>query len=686
MSNLFLDSSWLIPLLPILSFIVIILTSRLKQSPDIAGYIAAGFVGAAFLLSMLVIVQLGEAEDGNKYTSDRTWFKVGDNEFTYGIYIDHLTALMLVVVGLVSLLVVIYSLGYMAHEGRRRTRYFAEISLFVGVMLGLVLASNFLLLFIFWELVGVCSYLLIGFWYEKPSAASAAKKAFIVTRAGDISFLIGLIILWNTFNEAAAAQDLSAFSFQFLFNPANLAGHSSELTWITLFMFGGAVGKSAQFPLHVWLPDAMEGPTTVSALIHAATMVKAGVYLVARAYPLFVESPDTMMVVAVIGGFTAFLAAAMALVMYDIKRVLAYSTISQLGYMFLALGAGGYLISQDPDLEEAKGYTAGMFHLMNHAFFKALLFLGAGSVIHSAATQDMREMGGLRKVMPVTSLTMGLGVLSIAGFPFFSGFWSKDELLAAVFDSGAHDPVFYFLWLLGLVTAMMTAFYMARLWFMTFSGSWRGDEEHKDHLHESPKVMTVPLMVLGVLAALSGLIALIDFPGINDGGFSSYLNHPQTEGMVHGHDFGYVLEHTFTSGLTYLSIAAGLGGLALGYLFYNRGIDEELPTRMDAGIFTATTGRAALHKFLSNRLYMSDMYNKFGMLIFTKVAAGCDWCDRNIIDGIVNGMARGFSLSSQRLRRLQTGLVNHYTTLIVGGLFLMLLLFRIFPEIWGWNP
>ena len=681
MSNLFLDSSWLIPLLPILSFIVIILTSRLKQSPDIAGYIAAIFVGVAFLLSMLVITQLGQAEDDNKYTSDQTWFKVGDNEFTYGIYIDQLTAVMLVVVGLVSFLVVVYSLGYMAHEGRRRTRYFAEISLFVGVMLGLLLASNFLMLFIFWELVGVCSYLLIGFWYEKPSAASAAKKAFIVTRAGDVSFLIGLVILWNTFKT---------FDFEYLFNPDNLKGHSDAIKWATLFIFGGAVGKSAQFPLHVWLPDAMEGPTTVSALIHAATMVKAGVYLVARAYPLFVESPDTMMVVAVVGGFTAFLAAAMALVMYDIKRVLAYSTISQLGYMFLALGAGGYLYSQNPDTEGVKGYTAGMFHLMNHAFFKALLFLGAGSVIHCAATQDMREMGGLRKAMPLTSLTMGLGVLSIAGFPFFSGFWSKDELLAAVYESGTHDPLFYFLWFLGLMTAMMTAFYMARLWFLTFSGSWRGDREHADHLHESPRVMTVPLLILGFLAVFSGLIALIGIPGIASEGFSSYLNHPQNEGMFHGHDFGHVLKVTFleieTAWLTYLSIAAGLGGLALGYLFYYRGLDRELPSHLDAGVFTATTGRAALHKFLSNRLYMSDMYNKFGMLIFTHVAAACDWFDRKVIDGIVNGLGRGGYGSSQRLRKLQSGVFNHYTTLIVGGLFLMLLAFRIFPEIWRWNP
>ena len=679
MSSLLLDSSWLIPLLPILSFIVIILTSRLKRSPDLAGYIAALFVGSAFLLSLLVITQLGQIEEDNRYTNSRTWFEVGDNQFTYGVYIDHLTALMLVVVGLVSFLVVVYSLGYMAHEGRRRTRYYAEISLFVGVMLGLVLANNFLLMFIFWELVGVCSYLLIGFWYEKPSAASAAKKAFIVTRAGDISFLIGLIIIWNTFRS---------FDFDYLFDPANLEGHASELKWATLFIFGGAVGKSAQFPLHVWLPDAMEGPTTVSALIHAATMVKAGVYLVARAYPLFVESPDTMMVVAVVGGFTAFIAASMALVMYDIKRVLAYSTISQLGYMFLALGAGGYLVSQEPDIEEVKGYTAGMFHLMNHAFFKALLFLGAGSVIHCAATQDMREMGGLRKYMPITSLTMGLGILSIAGFPLFSGFWSKDELLAAVYESGSHDPLFYVLWILGLVTAMMTSFYMARLWFMTFSGSWRGDKEHQEHLHESPQVMTTPLMVLGVLAALSGLIAIMGIPGFTEGGFSSYLNHPQNEGLDldHGEGFVDVATHTFTSWLTYLSIAAGLGGLALGYLFYNRGIDEELPTRMDAGVFTATTGRAALHKFLTNRLYMSYMYNRFGMLVFTHAAAACDWFDRKVIDGIVNAMAGGSAFLSRQARRLQTGIFNHYALLIVAGLFLMLLAFRIFPEIGRWEP
>jgi NADH-quinone oxidoreductase subunit L len=324
------------------------------------------------------------------------------NEITFnmGIYIDTLTALMLIVVSFVATLVVIYSVGYMHEEGTKKRRYYAIISLFIGVMLGLVLASNYLQMFIFWELVGLCSYLLIGFWYTKPSAASAAKKAFLVTRIGDIMFMLGLFILFVGFN--------GNLDFDYLFNNA-FNGSNALFTLGTFFIFGGAIGKSAQFPLHDWLPDAMEGPTTVSALIHAATMVKAGVYLVARSYPIMVQTPDTMLIIAVIGGFTALFAATMALNNPNIKRVLAYSTISQLGYMFLALGTGGYLFAIT--LESNMGFNAGMFHLMNHAFFKALLFLSAGAVIHAVHTEDMRLMGGLSKKLKITAFVMLMGCI-----------------------------------------------------------------------------------------------------------------------------------------------------------------------------------------------------------------------------------------------------------------------------------
>ncbi|HXK36844.1 MAG TPA: NADH-quinone oxidoreductase subunit L, partial [Candidatus Paceibacterota bacterium] len=389
-----------------------------------------------------------------------------------------LTAIMLLVVSVVGTLVVVYSAAYMHEEAERRRRYYAEIMLFISVMYGLVIANNYLMMFVFWELVGLCSYLLIGFWYERPSAASAAKRAFIVTRVGDIMFMAGIIILFKY---------MGSFDFSVLFanggRDAFDAVPNDILTLSTILIFGGAIGKSAQFPLHEWLPDAMEGPTTVSALIHAATMVKAGVYLVARSYPLLVQTPDSLLFVGIIGGVTALLAATVALTQTDIKRVLAYSTISQLGYMILGLGAGGFILLSSGS---AVGYSASTFHLMNHAFFKALLFLCAGSVIHAVGTNDMRLMGGLRKKMPITSITMLVGALAIAGIPPLSGFWSKDEVLSSVYHAGSFDATFFLLWAMGVATAFLTAFYMFRMWFMTFVGNPRSEY----HAHESPKLMT----------------------------------------------------------------------------------------------------------------------------------------------------------------------------------------------------
>jgi len=661
------EYAWLIPLIPLLGAGLVAAFGR--HSPARGGWIALGAVGLGMVMALLVAYETFDS--AQPFEQERTWFEGEGFAFEMGIYLDNLAALMLIVVSFVSFLVVVYSLGYMAAEGDRRVRYFAEICLFVGVMLGLVIASSFLQLFIFWELVGLCSYLLIGFWYEKPSAASAAKKAFLVTRVGDVFLLLGLVILYNSFGSLNFST-----LFAQLEDPAVVEAHAQALTRATFCIFLGAVGKSAQFPLHVWLPDAMEGPTTVSALIHAATMVKAGVYLIARAYPLLVHCPETLLYIAVTGGFTAFIAAAMAMVMNDIKRVLAYSTISQLGYMFLALGAGGWAYwhaAEAGDIASADGYTAGLFHLMNHAFFKALLFLGAGSVIHAAHTQDMREMGGLRKAMPVTSTVMGLAVLSIAGFPPFSGFWSKDLVLESVFENGEHYWLFRLLWILAMITAAMTAFYMARLWYMAFSGP------ENEQAHESPRSMTTPLIVLAVLAAGSGAIALI-LPNPNS--FTLLINYTQETSL----DPQKVIEHIFFSYTTYISILAAVLGLGLGWWFYARPETPGGAPRGDLSFIGDSPTLTWLHAFLGQRLHMAALFDWTGLRMWDTVAWFCDRFDHYVIDGSVNGLAALAERSGQRLRRVQSGFTGHYASLSLGGLAVLVLLVRYLIPLTGWSP
>ena len=684
--------SWMIPVFPLFSFALILLFGL--QDSEKGGSIALFGVSFSSVFSLAIAYDLfvnGTAR-GSYIESTRIWFSGSTYSFEFGTYIDSLAGLLLLVVGIVSYLVVLFSISYMDDQGNRRVRYFAEISLFIAAMYGLVVANSFLLMFIFWELMGVCSYLLIGFWYEKPSAASAAKKAFLVTRVGDVFLLLGLVILYNTFGTLRYSELFA--------DPQILMDNLEEVKWATLCLFGGSVGKSAQFPLHVWLPDAMEGPTTVSALIHAATMVKAGVFLVARAFPLIVHSPDTAIYIAFTGGLTAFVAASMAMVMNDIKRVLAYSTISQLGYMFLALGAGAwaYWHSVDSGLDPgySLGYMAGLFHLMNHAFFKALLFLGSGAVIHAVHTQDMREMGGLRKEMPITSITMGLGVLSIAGVPFFSGFWSKDEILVAVNNNAEYEGIFGALWFMALLTAGMTAFYMTRMWMMTFSGpsvrivtSVISSSDHSEtgnwvvenkkvesHAHEASLVMTLPLMVLSLLAVFSGLTLVFG------GGFSSqvYYGEPyEAHGMIQWS----IIDHILSSSLTYLSVTVGLTGIFFGIIFYKRGPDGNSAFSTDfikdVWIFRIT------HTFLSNRLYMSNLFNWFGMRTWDTFAQISDWFDRNIIDGIVNKIASLSLDFSNNARNLTTGFTGHYASLTVGGLGALVLLTRIVMPIMGWS-
>ena len=684
--------SWMIPVFPLISFVLILLFGF--QDTERGGSIALCGVSFSSVFSLAVAYDLfvvGTA-NGSFVELSRVWFSGSTYSFEFGTYVDSLAALLLLVVGVVSYLVVLFAISYMDDQGDRRVRYFAEKSLFIAAMYGLVVANSFLLMFIFWELMGVCSYLLIGFWYEKPSAASAAKKAFLVTRVGDVFLLLGLVIMYNTFGTLRYSELFA--------DPQILVDNLEEVKWATLCLFAGSVGKSAQFPLHVWLPDAMEGPTTVSALIHSSTMVKAGVFLVARSFPLIVHSPSTAIYIAATGAVTAIVAASMAMVMNDIKRVLAYSTISQLGYMFLALGAGAWAywhsveVGEDPGYSQ--GYMAGLLHLMNHAFFKALLFLGSGAVIHAVHTQDMREMGGLRKHMPITSATMGLSVLSIAGVPFFSGFWSKDEVLEAVHKNAAYEGIFGVLWFIAVLTAGMTAFYMTRMWMMTFSGpstrtvstvtssddhSETGNwviktEEIKSHAHEASPVMTIPLMVLATLAVFSGLSLVIG------GGFATHVFYGEpheAHGMVHWD----IIDHILSSNLTYLSVAVGSTGIFLGILFYKRGPDGS--SAFSTKFVEETWILRITHTFLINRLYMSDLFNWFGMRTWDTLAQISDWFDRNVIDGIVNKVASLSMHFSNNAKNITTGFTGHYASLTIGGLGAIVLLTRIVMPIMGWS-
>ena len=501
------ESAWLIPAYSFASFFLIIALGRWlpgQGSPLSLLAIAAGFVTFWFVLAGYLAADCSEAFGVPTCLFQREWFTAGGIELAWGLIVDPLAIVMLGLVTLVALVIQVYSLGYMKGDPRFGW-YFAVHSLFAAAMLTLVLADNFLLLYVAWELVGLGSYLLIGFWYERRSAAEAAKKAFVTTRIGDVALLIGILLLFKqvgTFDMSTIFGEAQAL----VYGEPSLLG-SGTATAAVLLLFIGAMGKSAQFPFHVWLPDAMEGPTPVSALIHAATMVAAGVYLVARAFPLFEAAPDALTVVAVIGLITALMGASMAMVVTDLKRVLAYSTISHLGLMMLTLGSFGY--------------AAAIFHLVAHGFSKAMLFLGAGSVMHSMDEEtDIRKMGGLRKVMPVTALTFAIGALSLGGIPIFSGFWSKDEALLAVLDHRVYLLAFAF------IVAFMSALYMARVWFMVFLGDLKRENEH---VHESPWVMLGPMCLLGALTVVFGFTAI---KIADSGGFGTFLFFDKPHGFA----------------------------------------------------------------------------------------------------------------------------------------------------------
>jgi NADH-quinone oxidoreductase subunit L len=652
------QNAWLIPLLPFVAFFLILFVG--KRLPGKGAWLGIGAVAVSFVLSLVVLI--GDYVGGGGPVVERQahWFPFGrDLGLAAGFRVDGLTAVMVVVVTLVSLMVQIYSIGYMRGD-RRYTWYYAALNLFTGSMLNLVVANNLIQLLVGWELVGICSYLLIGHWWEEKANSDAAIKAFITTKTGDVPFLVGIFVLFaaaRTFNIGEIIEKVEHGDLSHL-----------TLTAAAVLLFGGAIGKSAQFPLHVWLPDAMAGPTPVSALIHAATMVTAGVFLVARIFPVFEGSPQALNEVALIGAVTMLMAALLAMVQDDIKRVLAYSTVSQLAYMMAALGVGAG--------------NAAIFHLFTHAFFKALLFLAAGSVIHAVHTNNMSEMGGLKRIMPTTYRTFVIGSLALAGIPPLGGFWSKDEILTEAFRFGtgaeAHGSpaVALVVYAIGILTAFLTAFYMSRAVHLTFEGRYRGS----GHPHESPPVMTAPLVILAVLSVVGGLAGI---PGWQSG-FGAWVG---VGGETH--------VPSASLPLILVSVAVAIGGLALGRRLY-----LEAPAR------DPLERLGFLYRALVRRLYLDDLY----MVAIVRpvrdvVSRAMYWVNQNVIDALVNGAAAGaratarsvYSVIDQKiidgavngagigtrrsgglLRYLQGGDVQRYAAYLFAGVALFAFLFTRF--------
>lgn len=582
------DYAFLIVLLPLFAFLMIVFFLRWREK------VASGFAIAMILSSMVMAVTVlieNLAHHGEKITKHFSIVELGTFKLQLGMVVDPLSSMMLVVVTIIGSCVMIYSVGYMKDDPRF-SRFFAYLSLFLFSMLGLVISDNFFMIFIFWELVGLTSYLLIGFWFEKKSASDACKKAFLTTRVGDLGFLVGLMTIMyfaGTFNFEEVFLQIEHGAFP-----------SGFLTLAAVGVFCGAIGKSAQFPLHTWLPDAMEGPTPVSAIVHSATMVAAGVYLVARTMSVFVASADASFVVACIGVITSFMAATIALVQVDIKRILAYSTISQLGYMIMALGLYGYDTAHG---HHSPGFYAGTFHLMTHAFFKSLLFMGAGSVIHAVHTNDINEMGGLLSKMKITGLTFLIGSLSIAGFPLTSGFFSKDEIVAATFG----HPIFT---IFTLLIAFMTAFYMWRLCFLTFFGKPRNEHRY-EHAHESPKTMAYPLVFLAFMAIFAGWTGI---PALKHS-FASYVFHHEAY-------------HPHADWVNYItSSIVGISGILLAWvIYYKRLISaDKLMERFKP-----------LYTLLYNKYYFDELYDIIIINPIMALGRALWWFDANVVDGMVN--------------------------------------------------
>jgi NADH-quinone oxidoreductase subunit L len=701
--------AYIIPFLPLLSFFINIAVG--KRLPRKGDWLCLGTIAIGLAMSIGIFYEVFRAYDPNfRYHVVFPWITIGDRALlNTGILIDNVTAVMLLVVTIVSTLVHLFSIGYM-HGDPRYSRFFAYLSIFSFSMLGLVLAESFLFIYIFWELVGLSSYLLIGFWFEKKSASDAGKKAFIVNRVGDFGFLIGILIIYATCGVLGYDQVFLAIG------EGKLSG--TLLTLAGIGVFCGAIGKSAQFPLHVWLPDAMEGPTPVSALIHAATMVAAGVYLVGRVYPMF--TPDAFLFIACFGLITLFLTASIALAQNDIKKVLAYSTCSQLGYMIMGLGVGGY--------------TAGLAHLTTHAAFKACLFLGSGSVIHAVHSQDIQEMGGLRKKLPITFVTFLIATLAISGVPGFSGFYSKDMILAAALEFGmkSANPLHMIFFIGALFTAGLTAFYMFRLVILTFFGAPK--DRHKfDHAHESPASMWVPLVILAGLSFsfwYSGWFGTLvqkpksvaNLAGISAPAKAAAMEHaavmapaPQEEAVSapaaaphaadpaashgtsapagHGTDAGHDahIAHTAHTYAMYSSVAVGALGIFLAFLVYSFGWIN--PDRVMNAV-------KPLHNFLQNKWYFDELYDATIINGSKALSRGLAWFDMHVVDGLVNltaqigvfvsflvgkfddyvvdgavnGLASATTGSGSLLGRLQTGKLYHYVFVLAGGALVIFLI------------
>lgn len=631
---------WLIPMMPLIGFLINGLFGS-KLSKPIVNAIACGSVFAAFLLSVNAVIQLIglPAESRSFELVLYSWIPSGSFNADVGFLLDPLSSIMILVVSGVGFLIHVYSIGYMSHD-KDYSRFFTYLNLFTGSMLILVLANNFVLMYVGWEGVGLCSYLLIGFWYERKSATDAGKKAFIVNRIGDFGFALGIMLLFWHLGSVNFGEVMRLA-------PEQLAMGGGIITAATLLLFLGATGKSAQVPLYVWLPDAMEGPTPVSALIHAATMVTAGVYMVARCNVLFVMAPTTLLVVAIVGLFTAIFAATIGLFQNDIKRVLAYSTVSQLGYMFLACGVAAF--------------GAGVFHLMTHAFFKALLFLGAGSVIHAmSGEQDMRKMGGLKDKLPKTFWTMMVATLAIAGIPPLAGFVSKDEILWMSFSSPYGSTIF---WIVGVITAGLTAFYMFRLVYMTFYGKPRYDKHTAEHLHESPASMTMPLIILGILSVIGGFIG---WPAVLGGG--AWLEHYLHPVFAKAQEIGIQQAGEHSHSTEYLLMALSIALVIVAILTARR-----LYLNRSENSYAMEQGLGGLHKLIYNKFYIDELYDKvfitptvsLSVLLWKKF-------DVLLIDGFVNGSAWLVGQFSGALRKLQTGMIRSYAFVFLAGVVFVL--------------
>ena len=637
-----IDLIYLTILFPLIGFLINGLFGSKIKNEKIIGIIGSSTVGIAFLIALGAFFEMSSlpVEQRQHVVNLFTWLNVAGLHIEFGYLVDQLSLVMALVVTGVGFLIHVYSIGYM-HGDKAFWKFFAYLNLFIFAMMNLVMGDNFLVLFLGWEGVGLCSYLLIGFWYEKDFEKStvpkAAKKAFITNRIGDFGFLLGMFLIYKSFGS---------LNFLEVFHKAEFAPVTTvTFSLIALFLFIGATGKSAQIPLYVWLPDAMAGPTPVSALIHAATMVTAGVYMVARTSIIFASAPAVMTVVAIIGALTAFFAATIGLVQNDIKKVLAYSTISQLGYMFLATGVGAF--------------AAGIFHVMTHAFFKALLFLGAGSIIHAMhENQDIRHYGGLKKHMPVTYFTFLMAALAISGFPGFSGFFSKDEILWYSFADGN-----WFYWAIGAFTALLTAFYIFRLVALTFWGEERFGSEY--HPHESPKVMTVPLIVLGILSVIGGYVGIPEvFSGEGGNAFESWLEpvfEPAKERLAEMNYYSHATEILLMS----ISIILAISGIYLAYYIYTKRKD----------IAEKTSERfSTLYNILLNKYFVDEFYDATVIEPIKKGSESILWkfTDVKIIDGFVNGVAAVVARLSEWFKKFQVGVTQVYAVVMLAGIAIVL--------------